>query len=114
MLQLECLLVSMNIFVYPENSDVANLRCTAHRDGGCCSMRANVCMTLTLFLIGDSWVINGEKKFISSANKAHYLTVAVRTGGKGHGGVSIILVETDPKKPIPGLFIRRQKTQVAF
>lgn len=33
--------------------------------------------------IGNFYIVNGEKKFITSGTKAHYFTVAVRTGGAG-------------------------------
>src|SRR6266568_2783296 len=45
-------------------SDVANLRTTARRDG-------------------DTYVVNGEKTFITSGMRADYITTAVRTGGPG-------------------------------
>src|SRR6201987_2679283 len=61
-------------------SDVANLRTRARRDG-------------------DHYVVNGEKTFITSGVRADYLTVAVRTGGEGAGGVSLLLIEGDT----PGL-----------
>ena len=61
-------------------SDVANLRTTARREG-------------------DHYVVNGEKTFITSGMRADYLTVAVRTGGAGPGGVSLLLVPGDT----PGL-----------
>src|SRR5439155_23540351 len=61
-------------------SDVASLRTTARRDG-------------------DGYVVNGEKTFITSGMRADYLTVAVRTGGEGAGGVSLLLIEGDT----PGL-----------
>jgi len=61
-------------------SDVANLRTRARRDG-------------------DHYVVTGEKTFITSGMRADYLTVAVRTGGDGAGGVSLLLVEGDT----PGL-----------
>lgn len=57
-------------------SDVANLKTTARR-------------------AGDSYVINGEKTFITSGMRADFITVAVRTGEGGRGGVSLVLVETD-------------------
>ena len=69
-------------------SDVASLTTTARKEG-------------------DFYVINGEKKFITSGMRAQYFTVAVRTGGSGMGGVSLLLVERD----MPGVTIRRQKTQ---
>jgi acyl-CoA dehydrogenase len=55
-------------------SDVANLRTKARRDGG-------------------HYVVNGEKTFITSGMRADYLTVAVRTGGEGASGVSLLLIE---------------------
>lgn len=55
-------------------SDVANLRTTARR-------------------VGDTYVLNGSKTFITSGMRADYYTVAVRTGEEGAGGVSLILVE---------------------
>lgn len=61
-------------------SDVANLRTTAR-------------------LEGDEWVINGSKTFITSGMRADWITCAVRTGGEGMGGVSIIAVPGDA----PGL-----------
>ncbi len=57
-------------------SDVANLRTTARRDG-------------------DDYVVRGEKTFITSGMRADYFTVAVRTGGPGMGGISLLLVERD-------------------
>ena len=56
-------------------SDVANLRTTAVRDG-------------------DEYVVNGQKTFITSATRADYVTTAVRTGGPGAGGVSLLVVPT--------------------
>lgn len=57
-------------------SDVANLRTAARRDG-------------------DHYIVNGEKTFITSGMRADYMTVAVRTGGPGPGGVSLLLIEGD-------------------
>ena len=57
-------------------SDVANLRTRARRDG-------------------NHYVVNGEKTFITSGVRADYLTVAVRTGSEGAGGVSLLLIEGD-------------------
>jgi acyl-CoA dehydrogenase len=59
-------------------SDVANLRTTAKRDG-------------------DSYIVNGEKTFITSGMRADYITTAVRTGGGGPGGVSLLLIPGDAK-----------------
>jgi len=59
-------------------SDVANLRTTARRDG-------------------DHFVINGSKTFITSGMRADFITLAVRTGGPGASGVSLLLVEGQPE-----------------
>jgi len=69
-------------------SDVASVRTTAVRQG-------------------DYYVVNGEKKFITGALKADFFTVAVRTGGPGMMGISLLLLEKD----MPGLNVRRQATQ---
>lgn len=63
-------------------SDVAALKTTARREG-------------------DSYVINGEKAFITSGVQADFLTVACRTdpADPGPGGISFVLVEGDT----PGL-----------
>ncbi|MEW6466782.1 MAG: acyl-CoA dehydrogenase family protein [Pseudomonadota bacterium] len=55
-------------------SDVANLRTTARREG-------------------DHYLVNGSKTFITSGMRADCITVAVRTGGPGMGGVSLLVVE---------------------
>lgn len=57
-------------------SDVANLRTTARRKD-------------------DGFVINGEKTFITCGMRADHITVAVRTGGPGFGGISLIAVDTN-------------------
>jgi acyl-CoA dehydrogenase len=55
-------------------SDVASLKTRAVREG-------------------DSYVIDGSKTFITSGVRADLVTVAVRTGGAAHGGISMIVVE---------------------
>ena len=57
-------------------SDVANLKTSARREGG-------------------DYVVNGEKTFITSGLRADFYTVAVRTGGPGAGGVSLLLIERE-------------------
>ena len=57
-------------------SDVASLKTTARREG-------------------DHYVVNGSKMFITSGVRADYFTVAVRTGGPGAGGVSLLLIERE-------------------
>src|SRR5262249_12477560 len=43
----------------------------------------------------DEFVVNGEKTFITSGMRADYYTVAVRTGGPGAAGVSLLLIERE-------------------
>ncbi len=57
-------------------SDVAALRTRAERDG-------------------DDFVIHGAKTFITNGPSADFVTTAVRTGGPGHRGISLIVVPTD-------------------
>lgn len=56
---------------------------------------------------GDVFVVNGGKTLISGAMKADYLLAAVRTGGPGMGGLSMLLIETDrpgvTRGSLPGL-----------
>ena len=46
-------------------------------------------------LDGDHYVVNGSKMFITSGMRADYYSVAVRTGGPGAAGVSLLLIERD-------------------
>ncbi len=57
-------------------SDVASLATKAERDG-------------------DFYVVSGAKTFITSGSRAQFVTTAVRTGGAGHGGVSLLVIEKD-------------------
>lgn len=44
---------------------------------------------------GDCYVVNGSKMFITSGCRADIVTTAVRTGGEGHCGVSLRVIERD-------------------
>lgn len=57
-------------------SDVANIATTAVRDG-------------------DHFVVNGSKTYITGGMRANWVSTAVRTGGEGAGGVSMLLIPTD-------------------
>jgi alkylation response protein AidB-like acyl-CoA dehydrogenase len=58
-------------------SDPAALRTTAVKDG-------------------DEWILNGEKKFITSANVASYAVIAAVTEkGKGYKGISTFVMDLD-------------------
>lgn len=46
-------------------------------------------------LEGGEYVVNGSKMFITSGMRADYYSVAVRTGGPGAAGVSLLLIERD-------------------
>jgi len=41
---------------------------------------------------GDEYVINGAKTFITNGTIADFVTLAVRTGAEGHGGISLVVV----------------------
>ncbi|KAJ8327478.1 hypothetical protein QVD99_007984 [Batrachochytrium dendrobatidis] len=51
---------------------------------------------------GEHYIVNGEKKWITNGVFADYFTVAVRTGGPGMNGVSLLLIE----KSMPGVKTR--------
>src|SRR3954468_23434055 len=61
-------------------------------------------------LDGDAYVLNGAKRFITNANKAHLFTVMARTDPEkpGAGGVSAFLVERD----LPGLSVGRPEKKM--
>ncbi|QBR93053.1 acyl-CoA dehydrogenase family protein [Nocardioides euryhalodurans] len=72
-------------------SDVASIRTTARRDG-------------------DHLVVNGTKTFITSGVRADFVTTAVRTGGEGHGGLSLLVIE----KGTPGFTVDRALTTMGW
>jgi acyl-CoA dehydrogenase len=63
-------------------SDVAAIRTTARRDE-------------------DSYVVDGTKTFITSGTRADFVTTAVRTGGPGHAGISLLVID----KGLPGFTV---------
>jgi len=67
---------------------VAGLRTTAVRDG-------------------EFYVVNGTKKWITAGLAADYFTTAVRTGGPGMGGLSLLLIDRN----LPGIKLRKMETQ---
>lgn len=50
-------------------------------------------ITTSARLDGDHYVVNGAKTFITSGVRADFVTTAVRTGGPGHAGVSLLVIE---------------------
>jgi len=53
----------------------------------------------TARLDGDHYVVNGSKTFITSGMRADFFTAAVRTGGEGPAGLSMMVIDGDA----PGL-----------
>ena len=72
-------------------SDVASIRTRARRDG-------------------DHYVVDGAKTFITSGSRADFVTTAVRTGDAGHGGVSLLVVETGT----PGFTVSRRLAKMGW
>ncbi len=59
---------------------------------------------------GDHYVVNGAKTFITSGIRADFVTTAVRTGGPGHSGISLLVVE----KGTPGFTADRALTKMGW
>ncbi len=57
---------------------------------------ASLVTTAKLTPDGKHYIVNGEKKWITNGVFADYFTVAVRTGGEGAGGISMMLIERGP------------------
>lgn len=72
-------------------SDVGNLTTTAVRDG-------------------DHYIVNGAKTYITSGCRADFVVTAVRTGGSGAGGVSLLVVE----KGTPGFTVSRKLDKMGW
>ena len=66
-------------------SDVAAIQTTARKDG-------------------SDYVINGQKTYITNGAFADFITLAVRTGDPGMGGISLVLFPTDT----PGFTVGRK------
>ena len=72
-------------------SDVGHLRTSARRDG-------------------DDYIVNGAKTYITSGVRADYVVTAVRTGGPGAAGVSLLVVE----KGTPGFEVTRKLDKMGW
>jgi len=68
--------ISLGITEPGAGSDVAQLATTAVRDG-------------------DDYIVNGSKTYITGGMRANWVSTAVRTGGEGARGVSMLLIPTD-------------------
>ena len=69
-------IVSLAVTEPDGGSDVAGLRTRAVRDG-------------------DDYVVTGSKLYITSGTRADFFTTAVRTGGDGAAGISLLVIDRD-------------------
>src|SRR5690606_41244068 len=69
-------IIALGITEAGGGSDVANLKTRAVKEG-------------------DHYIVNGGKMFITSGMRADWLTCAVRTGGQGAAGISLLLIDMD-------------------
>lgn len=67
---------------------------------------SNIETTATKSEDGKYWVVNGSKKWITNGLWSHFASMAVRTGGPGPGGLSMIVV---PLLNTEGVSMRRIK-----
>jgi acyl-CoA dehydrogenase len=72
-------------------SDVAALRTTARPSG-------------------DGYLVTGTKTFITSGARADFVTTAVRTGGPGHAGVSLLVIQ----RGAPGFTVVRRLEKLGW
>lgn len=72
-------------------SDVGHLVTTAERDG-------------------DTYVVNGAKTFITSGVRADFVVTAVRTGGPGAAGISLLVIE----KGTPGFTVTNKLEKMGW
>jgi acyl-CoA dehydrogenase len=59
---------------------------------------------------GDKYIVNGSKTFITSGTRADYVTTAVRTGGSGHSGISLLIIE----RGTPGFTVSRKLEKMGW
>ncbi|KAH7130777.1 short-chain specific acyl-CoA dehydrogenase mitochondrial precursor [Dendryphion nanum] len=67
---------------------------------------ANITTTATKTSDGKHYIVNGSKKWITNGIWSEYSSMAVRTGGDGPTGLSMLVV---PLKGYPGVSMRRLK-----
>ncbi|GAB3315686.1 acyl-CoA dehydrogenase family protein [Geodermatophilus aquaeductus] len=85
------LIGSLGVTEPDAGSDVAGLRTRAVRDG-------------------DEYVVDGAKTYITSGVRADFVTTAVRTGGPGHGGISLLVVD----RGTPGFTVSRRLDKMGW
>lgn len=61
-------------------------------------------------LVGGEYVVDGGKLYITSGVRADFVTTAVRTGGAGHGGISLLVVD----KGTPGFTVSRKLEKMGW
>ena len=84
-------IVSLAITEPDTGSDVAGIRTRAVRDG-------------------DHYVVNGAKLFITSGTRADFVTTAVRTGGHGANGISLLVIE----RGMPGFTVSSRLAKMGW
>lgn len=67
--------------------------CLAITEPGGGSDVANLTTTAIKTECGRFYKVSGEKKWITGGIHSRYFTTAVRTGGKGFGGISLVVIE---------------------
>ncbi|WP_040784416.1 acyl-CoA dehydrogenase family protein [Nocardia pneumoniae] len=72
-------------------SDVGHLTTTARRDG-------------------DHYIVNGAKTYITSGVRADFVVTAVRTGGPGSAGLSLLIIDKDT----PGFTVSRKLDKMGW
>lgn len=82
--------------------------CLAVTEAGTGSDVARITTTAERTPDGKYYLVNGDKKWITNGIWSDYATLAVRTGGPGAAGLSIIIC---PLQDTPGVTMRRLKVQ---
>ena len=59
---------------------------------------------------GDEFVVNGSKTYITSGCRADFVVIAVRTGGDGAAGVSLLVIE----RGTPGFEVSRKLDKMGW
>jgi alkylation response protein AidB-like acyl-CoA dehydrogenase len=76
--------------------------CLAITEPSCGSDVRNLTTTAEKTIDGSKYIVNGEKKWITNGIFSDYFMTAVRTGGPGAEGVSMLLIPRD----LPGIKTR--------
>lgn len=74
-------------------------------DGG--SDLGNLTTTAVKTPCGKYYIVNGQKKFITGGMTGHYFSTLLRTGGPGHAGCSLMIID----KNLPGVHVAKIETQ---